>query len=203
MILIGLTGSIGMGKSTVAMMFAEEGAAIWNADDAVHRLYAKGGAAAPLIEAAFPSAVSDGAVDRTKLAELVLGSPESLRRLEDIVHPLVADDRQACIKKAVEENVEMLVLDIPLLFENNAAEMFHVVVVVSASAETQRARVLGRPGMSEEKFAAILAAQMPDEEKRGYADYVINTDQSLEATRAEVASVVSEIKKQVRLIGEA
>lgn len=196
MILVGLTGSIGMGKSTVSMMFAKEGAAVWNADDAVHRLYAKGGAAAPLIEAAFPSAVVDGAVDRTRLANLVLGAPDSLRRLEDIVHPLVADDRQACIEKAIEEGVEILVLDIPLLFENNAAELFHVVVVVSASPETQRARVLGRPGMDEEKFNAILAAQMPDEEKRRYADYVINTDRPLEETQAEVASVVEEIRRK-------
>ena len=194
MILIGLTGSIGMGKSTVAEMFRMHGAAVWDADSAVHRLYAKGGDGVELIGAAFPSAIVDGAVDRSKLAELVLGAPDALKRLESIIHPLVGEDRTRFIEAAIEAKAEMIVLDIPLLFESGAESYFHTVVVVSASAETQRARVLKRPGMTEEKFEAILKSQLPDEEKRKRADFVINTDQPLDETREEVKAVVEALR---------
>jgi len=196
MILIGLTGSIGMGKSTVAEMFRAHGAAVWDADSAVHRLYAKGGEGVELIGAAFPTAINDDAVDRSKLAELVLGAPDALQRLESIIHPLVGEDRTRFINAAIEANAEMIVLDIPLLFESSAESYFHTVIVVSASAETQRARVLARPGMSEEKFTVILKSQLPDEEKRKRADHIINTDQSLKETRGEVAELIKKLQVQ-------
>ena len=196
MIIIGLTGSIGMGKSTVAAMFNRAGAAIWNADDAVHRLYAKGGEGVPLIAASFPSAVVDDEVDRGKLAELVLGVPENLQRLESIIHPLVGEDRGRFIEAALNAKAPMIVLDIPLLFESGAEAAFHTVIVVSASKETQKSRVLARPGMSEEKFEAILKSQLPDEEKRARADFVINTDQLIEETRKEVNDVVRQLREK-------
>lgn len=195
MIKIGLTGSIGMGKSTVAMFFAELGAAVWNADDAVHRMYAKDGIAVPLIAAAFPSAVVDGVVDRMKLAELVLGVPANLRRLEDIVHPLVGQDRAACLAKAEEVGADLLVLDIPLLFEGGGDSSVDVTVVVSAPEAVQRARVLARPGLSEEKLQAILKTQLPDAEKRARADYIIDTNLSLEETRQQVTDLVSKLRE--------
>lgn len=194
MILVGLTGSIGMGKSTVLRMFAGLGAAVWNADDAVHRLYARGGAAVAPIAAAFPEAVKGGAIDRDILSRLVIGAPEELRRLEAIVHPLVAADRQAFLRRVRQEGAEIAVLDIPLLFEKNYTSGFDAIAVVSAPPDVQRARVLARPGMSEEKFAAILAAQVPDADKRRRADYVIHTGQALEATQGEVETVMADLK---------
>ena len=193
MISIGLTGSIGMGKSTVASMFADFGAAVWNADGAVHRLYAAGGAGVGPVGAAFPEAVVNGAVDRKKLGSLVLASPEALRRLEAIVHPLVAEDRVEFLKDAEEKGALAAVLDIPLLFETGAEDAFDIVIVVSAPADVQRARVLARPAMTEEKLDAILAQQIPDAEKRRRADYVISTGQSLEATRREAGEIYREI----------
>lgn len=194
MILVGLTGSIGMGKSTVTRMFAALGAAVWNADDAVHRLYAKGGAAVGPVGKEFPEAVAGGAVDRDKLSALALGAPEKLKRLEAIVHPLVAKDREDFLNRAKWDGAEIAVLDIPLLFEKGYETGFDAVVVVSAPADVQRARVLARPGMSEEKFEAILAQQMPDAEKRARADYVIHTGQALEATQGEVETVMADLK---------
>ena len=193
MIKVGLTGSIGMGKSTVAEMFADQGAMVWNADDAVHRMYAEGGAAIEPIDKAFPGVVVDGAIDRRLLAAKVLGASDELKKLEAIVHPLVSTDREAFMTAAAHAGAQMAVLDIPLLFENGSASLFDVVIVVSAPEEIQRARVLARPGMSESKLNAILAEQMPDEQKRSLADYVISTDQSLEKTRADVAKIYNEI----------
>lgn len=194
MILVGLTGSIGMGKSTVTRMFAALGAAVWNADDAVHRLYARGGAAVGPIATEFPQAVIGGAVDRARLSGLVLDDPERLRRLEAVVHPLVAADREDFLDRSRREGAEIAVLDIPLLFEKGYEANFDAVVVVSAPPEVQRARVLARPGMSEQKFEAILREQTPDIEKRARADYVIHTGQAIEATEAEVETVMADLK---------
>jgi dephospho-CoA kinase len=193
MIKIGLTGSIGMGKSTVAAMFEALGAPVWSADAAVHRLYEKGGAASGPIAAAFPGAVKDGAVDRDRLGEKVLGDAEALRRLEAIVHPLAAQDRRKFIEDAAKAGAEAAVFDIPLLFETGGEKTFDAVVVVSAPEDVQRARVLARPGMTEEKLAAILAEQTPDAEKRKRADFVVRTGGPLEDTRAEVADVYKAI----------
>lgn len=186
MIIVGLTGSIGMGKSTVAAMFEKLGAAVWNADDAVHRLYAKNGAAVDPIGEVFPKAVEDGAVNRDRLGEIVLKDADALRQLEMIVHPLVARDRAEFLENAKETGAAIAVMDIPLLFETNQQNSFDAVVVVSAPADIQRRRVLARSGMTEEKLDAILQKQMPDAEKRKRADYVISTNRSLDETFGEV-----------------
>lgn len=193
MIKIGLTGSIGMGKSTVTAMFSELGAATWSADDAVHRMYEKDGAAVAPIAALFPEAVVSDVVDRKRLAMQVLNDPEALKNLENIVHPLVAADREAFMAIAAGSGAPAVVFDIPLLFENGLEPFFDVVIVVSASADAQRARVLTRPGMSEEKLDAILSQQMADAEKRSRADYVIATNGALEDTRAVVKKTYEEI----------
>ncbi len=198
MIKIGLTGSIGMGKSTVAKMFGGFGAAVWDADAAVHRMYQRGGAAVEPVSALFPDVIIGGAVDRRRLASVALGAPASLQKLEAVVHPLVAADREAFMTAAAHAGVVAVVLDIPLLFENGTEKFFDVIVVVSAPADVQRTRALARPGMSNEKFAAILAEQMPDAEKRDKADYVISTDQSLEATRADVGRVYEKIMARAK-----
>ena len=190
MILLGLTGSIGMGKSTTTAMFAEHGAVIWNADDAVHALYATGGAAVEAIGEAFPGVVVDGAVDRTRLAEALGRDDTAFKRLETIVHPLVAAGRMADLEAARAAGVKLAVLDIPLLFETGGDRAVDAVVVVTADAETQRRRVLARPGMTIERFEAILARQMPDAEKRRRADFVIDTGRGLDAARARVAEIV-------------
>ncbi len=193
MIIIGLTGSIGMGKSTVAQMFADLGAAIWDADAAVHRIYSPGGAAIAPVKARFPDAIVEEngveVIDRQRLAKTVLHDGDAIKDLEAIVHPLVGDDRTDFVAAAQQSGVEVLLFDIPLLFENDIDRMLSVTVVVSASEETQRARVLAREGMNEDKFEAILSMQMPDAEKRARADYVVNTDQPLEATRGEVEKI--------------
>lgn len=189
MIVLGLTGSIGMGKSTTAKMFAEAGVPVHDSDEAVHRLYA--GAAAPLVEAAFPGIVQDGSVDRTRLAERVLGNPEALKTLEGIVHPLVRADASAFLEKHRQAGAPIAVLDIPLLFETGGRDRVDRVVVVTAPAEVQRARVLARPGMTEQKFEAILARQVPDAEKRRLADFIIDTGAGMDAARAAVAEVIA------------
>ncbi len=193
MIKVGLTGSIGMGKSTVTAMFGDLGAHSWNADDAVHAIYAKGGSAVAPVGALFPGAIVDGAVDREKLAALALPDKDAMKKLEAIVHPLVGAHRAQVMADAEAEGAAMIIADIPLLFETGAADQFDKVVVVSAPAELQRERVLARPGMSEQKFEAILARQTPDAEKRARADYVIDTGQSLAATRAQVADTYAAI----------
>jgi dephospho-CoA kinase len=190
MIVLGLTGSIGMGKSTVATFFAESGVPVYDADAAVHRLYT--GDAAPLIEAAFPGTAADGTVDRARLAERVVGNAAALRRLEAIIHPLVRREEEAFIAQAEADGAAVAVIDIPLLFETGGDTRCDAVVVVSAPAETQRARVLGRPGMTEEKFAALLAKQMPDAEKRRRADFVVDTSRDFDATRAQVRAILLE-----------
>ncbi|PQA88206.1 dephospho-CoA kinase [Hyphococcus luteus] len=196
MIRIGLTGSIGMGKSTVLDMFADFGAATWNADDAVHRLYEKGGAAVPFIEKAFPEVVKDGAVDRAELAKRVLGDAEAVKKLEAIVHPLVGEDREAFLNAAEKAGADAAVLDIPLLFENASEKFFDATIVVSAPADVQKNRVLARPGMSEEKFEAILKLQMPDAEKRQKADYIIDTGLTLDETRGQVDAAYADILRK-------
>lgn len=189
--IVGLTGSIGMGKSATAQMFADAGAAVYDADAAVHRLYAPGGAAVAPIAALFPTAIVEGRVDRAALSALVLGNPEALKALESVVHPLVRLEQMRFLQTARESGAALAVLDIPLLLEGSGAKMVDAVVVVSAPADVQRARVLARPGMSEDKFAAILAKQMPDAEKRARADFIIETGLGFDHARAQVAAVVA------------
>lgn len=196
MIRIGLTGSIGMGKSTVLSMFESLGAAVWDADAAVHRLYAKGGAATADIAKEFPDAVEDGAVDRAVLARRVLGDRQALQLLEAIVHPLVAQDREAFTAAAAANGALAVVFDIPLLFENQAEKFFDAVVVVSAPEKVQRERVLARADMTAEKLDAILELQTPDAEKRRRADYIIETGQPLEQTRLDVEAAYRDILKK-------
>ena len=197
MIVIGLTGSIGMGKSTVAAMFAEEGAPSFNSDLAVHELYAPGGAGVAPVEAAFPGVTKDGAIDRVALSARVVGNPEAIKRLEAIVHPLVRQAQMVFLKNQRDAGAAFVVLDIPLLFEGGGAKFVDKTVVVSAPAEVQRARVLARPGMSVEKFEAIMALQMPDAEKRARADFVIDTSLSFDETRAQVRVVLDALREPV------
>lgn len=194
MIVLGLTGSIGMGKSTTAAMFADEGVPVYDADAAVHSLYAEGGLAAPLIEAAFPGTTEDGAVSREKLSTRVVGNPEALARLEAIVHPLVGRSRAGFFQAAEAAGADVVVLDIPLLFETGGERRVDAVVVVSAPPDVQRERVLARPGMTEAKLDAILARQTPDAEKRARADYVIDTGRGLEAAREQVRAVLTAVR---------
>ena len=187
--ILGLTGSIGMGKSTVAAMFEEAGVPVFDADAAVHRLQGPDGALVPAIEAAFPGTTGLGGVDRGKLGALVLGDPEALGRLEAIVHPAVAEMRRRFL--ADHKEAPLVVFDIPLLFEKGGGAGLDAVAVVSAPAQVQRERVLARPGMTTEKFEHILALQMPDAEKRARADFVIDTGVPHEDTRAQVRQLVS------------
>jgi len=187
-IILGLTGSIGMGKSTVEGFFAENGVPVYDADAAVHRLYA--GDAAPLIEAEFPGTTKDGVVDRARLAERVIGEQAALKRLEAIVHPLVRRDEERFLANAEAAGAPVAVLNIPLLLETGGDKRCDAVVVVSAPAETQRARVMSRPGMTEEKFTGLLGKQMPDAEKRRRADFVVDTSLDFDSTRAQVRAIL-------------
>ncbi|MDP3378234.1 MAG: dephospho-CoA kinase [Brevundimonas sp.] len=187
MIVLVLTGSIGMGKSTTARLFEEAGAAVWDADAAVHALYQKGGAAVEAVEATFPGVVVDGAVDRTRLSDRLQAHPEGFPTLEAIVHPLVRADREAFIAKARDAGRTVVVLDIPLWFETGADRTgVTAVVVVSAPEAEQRRRVLSRPGMTEARFRQILARQVPDAEKRAHADMVIDTGRGIPHARDQV-----------------
>jgi dephospho-CoA kinase len=186
--IIGLTGSIGMGKSAVAAMFEGLGVPVFDADAAVHRLQGPDGALLPAIEAAFPGTTGPEGVDRPRLGAAVLGNPEALKRLEAIVHPAVGALRSAFLEANADK--PLLVFDIPLLFEKGGAQRADTVVVVSAPAEIQRERVLARPGMTEAKFEQILALQVPDAEKRARADHVIDTGTSLAETRRAVQQLV-------------
>lgn len=194
MIVLGLTGSIGMGKSTTAGLFREAGVLVQDADQVVADLYDQGGAAVGPVGAAFPGSVADGAIDREALSKMVLGRPEALARLEAIVHPLVRDERAVFLEAAEAEGADVAVLEVQLLFEVGVAEEADAVVVVSAPPAVQRERVLLRPRMSEDKLQQILARQMPDAEKRVRADFVIDTGHGVEAARAQVAQVLATVR---------
>jgi len=189
MIILGLTGSIGMGKSTVSKMFADEGVPVFDADAVVHRLQGPRGALVAEIEALFPGTTGAGGVNRASLAERVLAEPAALQRLEALIHPEVARAREAFL--AAHQDAPVVVLDIPLLFEKGGAEMVDRIAVVSADPEIQRVRTLARDGMTPEKFLRILGHQMPDAEKRARADFVIPTDCSLDETRASVRHILA------------
>jgi dephospho-CoA kinase len=191
MIVLGLTGSIGMGKSTTSAMFRELGVPVHDADETVHRLY--GGVAAPLIERRFPGTVVAGVVDRGRLAAAVLDDPDALRSLESIIHPLVQAEEQAFLKRQGEEGRPLVVLDIPLLFEVGAEDRVDRIAVASAPADVQRRRVLARPGMTEAKLDAILRKQIPDAEKRARADFIIETGDGMEPARRAVAAIVARL----------
>jgi len=188
-VILGLTGSIGMGKSTVAKMFAEEGVPVFDADAVVHRLQGPEGELVAAIEACFPGTTDADGVNRSALAERVLAEPQALQNLEGLVHPAVARERRAFLD--THRDAPLVVLDIPLLFEKGLASAVDKIAVVSAPAEVQCRRVLARPGMTPGKFASILALQMPDEEKRRRADYVISTGGPLDETRQAVRRIVA------------
>ena len=191
MFIIGLTGSVGMGKSTTARLFAEQGVPVHDADAVVHRLYE--GEATAAIEAAFPGATARGRVDRSRLAALVLDDPSALKRLEAIVHPLVQAAEQELLAQAQARGEKVAVLDIPLLFETGGDRRVDAVVVASAPAEMQQARVLARPGMTWEKLEAILRKQMPDVEKRRRADFVVDTSHGIDDARAQVRAILDAV----------
>lgn len=191
MIRLGLTGSIGMGKSTAAKMFAEEGVPVHDSDETVHRLYS--GPAARLVEAAFPGVVVDGVVDRSRLAARVLDDQAALRRLGEIVHPLVRADADAFVEKHRRRGAPLVVMDIPLLFETGGTDRVDSILVVTAPPEVQRQRVMARPGMTREKFESIVANQVPDREKRRNADFVIDTGSGMEATRQEIRRIITQL----------
>ncbi|HEY9217077.1 MAG TPA: dephospho-CoA kinase [Phenylobacterium sp.] len=195
MIVIGLTGSIGMGKSTTAKMFEEEGVPVYDADAEVHRLYAKGGAGVAPVEAAFPGVSKDGAIDREALGKRVLNDPDALRRLQSIVYPLM-ESRQGFLARAKADGKAMAVLDIPLLFETGGERNVDAVVVASAPAQVQHVRVLDREGMTEEKLQAILAKQLPDAEKRKRADFIVETGEGFEAARAQVRQIIAALNER-------
>lgn len=196
MLLIGLTGSIGMGKSETAKMFRALGVPVYDADAAVHALYEKGGKAVEPIRAAFPSAIVDDAVDRKALSRCVLGLPDEMRKLEAIVHPLVGDAQVTFLRESLAAGHRMAVLDIPLLYETGGEARVDVVVVVSAPYDLQKTRVLARPDMDEAKFAAIHAKQVPDAEKRARADFIVESDKGLDDARAQVAAIVEALKSR-------
>jgi dephospho-CoA kinase len=193
MIVLGLTGSIGMGKSTTAALLREQGVPVHDADQVVARFYAQGGEAVEAVGRAFPQAVIQGAIDRERLSGLVLGNPDALKRLEAIVHPMVKADRAAFLALSRASGARVAVLDVPLMFETGAESEVDVVVVVSAPPAVQRERTLLRPGMSAEKFERILSRQMPDAEKRLRADFIIDTGQGLDIAREQVAAVLAAI----------
>lgn len=192
MIKLGLTGSIGMGKSTITSMFRDEGVPIWDADDAVHRLYASSDVVKSALVSAFGDVITDGSIDRAKLSHALKSAPNGFDRLNAIVHPAVVADRQAFMAQHSAD--PLVVADIPLLYETGAEAYLDKVLVVSAPADVQQARVLARPDMTADKFAAILARQMPDSDKRARADFVIDTAQSLEACRADVRAIIARLR---------
>jgi dephospho-CoA kinase len=193
MFVIGLTGSIGMGKSTTAQFFADAGVPVHDADATVHRLYES--EAAPAIEAAFPGTTTDGKVDCAKLAARVLGDKAALRRLEAIVHPLVRQAEASFLAEAERKGAPVALLDIPLLFETGGQERVDAVVAVTAPADLQRARLLQRPGLTAEKLEALIANQLPDAEKRRRADFVVDSSQGFDVARAQVADILRQVAK--------
>lgn len=191
--ILGLTGSIGMGKSTTAKLFAEAGVPVYDADAAVHELYE--GEAAPAIEAAFPGTTTNGKVDRSKLSARVVHDPAAIKQLEQIVHPMLGASRQKFFADAEAAGAPVVVLDIPLLFETGGEKRVDAVVVVSTSPEVQRERVLARGTMDEAKLDAIIAKQTPDAEKRKRADFVVDTSHGLEPVRAQITHILAEVVK--------
>ncbi|MDN3277049.1 dephospho-CoA kinase [Frankia sp. RB7] len=191
--ILGLTGSIGMGKSTTAKLFAEAGVPVYDADAAVHQLYE--GEAAPAIEAAFPGTTANGKVDRPKLSARVVHDPAAIKQLEQIVHPMLGASRQKFFADAEAAKAPVVVLDIPLLFETGGEKRVDAVVVVSTSPDVQRERVLARGTMDEAKLDAIIAKQTPDAEKRKRADFVVDTSHGLEPVRAQITHILAEVVK--------
>ena len=192
--IVGLTGSIGMGKTTIAAMFQALGVPVWDADSAVHRLYAKGGLGVEPVGTAFPAALTkDGRIDRVLLSKEVLTSPNKLKALETLVHPLVGQDRSNFLSNARDLRAELAIVDVPLLFETGGEKYVDFVIVATCDAAIQRQRVLARPSMTEEKFASILARQTPDSEKRARADFIITTDESLDETRKQVVKIHAQL----------
>ncbi len=198
MLTIGLTGSIGMGKSTTAAMFREAGIPVYDADAAVADLYVKGGAAVEPLEAAFPGVTKDGAVDREALRQRVLGNDEAMAKLNSIVHPLVGMSRMGFFAEAQAAKADMVILDIPLLFETGGNANMDAVVVASAPAEMQRERVLAREGMTQARLDDILKRQTPDAEKRARADFIVDTGQGLEHARAQVREIIATLRDPQR-----
>ena len=193
MIVLGLTGSIGMGKSTTAQLFAEAGVPVYDADAAVHRLYE--GEAVSAIEAAFPGTTANGKVDRNRLSARVVHDPAAMKRLEEIVHPMLGASRQKFLQDAENSGALVAVVDVPLLFETGGEKRVDAVVVVTTTPELQRERILARPNMTGEKLAAILARQMPDAEKRKHAHFVVDTSHGLDPVRARIRDILAEAAK--------
>jgi dephospho-CoA kinase len=193
MLILGLTGSIGMGKSTTAKLFVEAGVQVYDADAAVHKIYE--GEAAPAVEAAFPGTTVDGKVDRSKLSAKVVHDPAAIKRLEQIVHPMLGASRQKFLAEAERSGVPVVVMDIPLLFETGGEKRVDAVVVVTTSPENQRERILARGTMTNEALDAILARQLPDAEKRKRADFVVDTSHGLEPVRAAIRDILAEVVK--------
>jgi dephospho-CoA kinase len=198
MIVLGLTGSIAMGKTETARMFAARGVPVFDSDSAVHSLYAQGGDAVPEVAALTPDAIVDGSVDRRRLAALVQAEPSLLRRIESVVHPLVEAMQREFLESTAAKGADMALLDIPLLFEKNREDDVDVIIVVSAGEQLQRQRALSRAGMTEEKLDFILARQLPDAQKRARADYVIDTSESLAETAREVERVIADVRRKAR-----
>ncbi len=193
MIVLGLTGSIGMGKSTTAKLFAEAGVPVYDADAAVHRLYE--GEAVPIIEAAFPGTTANGKVDRDRLSARVVHDPAAMKRLEQIVHPMLGASRQEFLREAEQSGAPVAVVDVPLLFETGGERNVDAVVVVTTSPELQRERILSRPNMTAQKFEGILARQMPDSEKRKRAHFVVDTSHGLEPVRTQIQDILASAAK--------
>jgi dephospho-CoA kinase len=193
MLIIGLTGSIGMGKSETTRMFREEGVPVYDADAAVHQVYAKGGAAVQALEEAFPGVTRDGAVDRELLSKRILGDDEAVKKVGQIVYPKIGEIQREFMADAKAANEPLVVLDIPLLFETSGGANVDKIVVVSAPSDMQRKRVLARAEMTEEKFEAILRRQMPDSEKREKADFIVDTGKGLEHAHARVREIIKEL----------
>jgi dephospho-CoA kinase len=196
MLILGLTGSIGMGKSTTAKLFAEAGVPVYDADATVHKIYE--GEAAPAIEAAFPGTTVDGKVDRNRLSAKVVRDPAAMKQLEQIVHPMLGASRQKFLDDAERSGAPVVVVDVPLLFETGGEKRVDAVVVVTTSPDVQRQRILARDNMTGEKLDAILARQLPDAEKRKRADFVVDTSHGLDPVRAQIRDILQEVVKMPR-----
>ncbi len=196
MIKLGLTGSIGMGKSTTALMFKELGYPVFDADAAVHDLYARGGLAVPLIRSVFPDAIKAGAVNRAVLGQHMRADPLNLQVLESFIHPMVAQRRADFIEKAKANRADIIIFDVPLLFETNGQEKMDAVIVVTAPLDVQKQRVMARAGMSDDLFQKLLSRQIPDSEKRARADYLVFTDKGIDFARKQVEDILKSVKEK-------